>query len=240
VGPLVGARPLAQLEWPVALSGHTQSGSASSSSHGPPARADAPTVKHARRGGVERALDGLQSTGFPSLLDDLVGDRDANSGRGTQLILLRTWTRFHDAVFGNPLEEGYLPMLPASARTIAAVAAIFKKGDYRSFPNYLSALKQDYVERGHERGALLEHTAKWCSRSVLRGIGPSRQSHPLRLHSLMHLELSSDPVAFGGPCCPLSMTLLGCIFLLREIELSLSMTHHWTFDHELMYSKLSR
>jgi hypothetical protein len=28
--------------------------------------------------------------------------------------------------------------------------------------------------------------------------------------------------------------LLGCIFLLRELELSLAMVHHWSFDHELM------
>ena len=42
--------------------------------------------------------------------------------------------------------------------------------------------------------AQLEHAFRWTTRSVLRGIGPSRQSHPLDMSKLLVLELPADPI----------------------------------------------
>ena len=60
-----------------------------------PLRADMPTIKNTRRGGVSKALDAHLTVGMHSLVDDLEGDREAASGKGVRSSHLATWTTFH-------------------------------------------------------------------------------------------------------------------------------------------------
>jgi hypothetical protein len=147
--------------------------------------------------------------------------------------LLRTWTAFHVRVFGSADDLSSLPMFPATARSIIAVSALFKAGDYRSFANYLSAVRAQHIELGFSWDQLLEATGRWCTRSVLRGSGPARQSAPFRLHSLLRLSDDMAPLCAGGPCFPLRCTLLAILFLLREIELACAKHSDLSFDHDL-------
>ena len=52
----------------------------------------------------------------------------------------------------TPKEE----CLPLTLIGVEHVAAYFKAGGYRSYPNYLSAMKQAHIEPGHDWSAQLD------------------------------------------------------------------------------------
>ena len=162
-----------------------------------PLRSDASVVKYARRGSASTAVDALHHEGLDVLLDTLVTDRFAASARGNSAACNRTWAGFHSSVFG-----GSVPVTPLSAQLITAVAALFKRGNYRSFSNYSSAIKAFHIEEGHAWTSLLARTMGWCARSVARGLGPARQSQPLPLHRLVGLVAVKTPLSLqGGVLC---------------------------------------
>ena len=169
------------------------------------ARSDVPLARNVRRGGVEVALDSLHTTGASELVAALVRDRESAAGRGGRLALLNTWQRFHDAVFS----DAPVAVLPLTPQTLIGIGAMFKAGGYRSFPNYLSAAKTWHIEQGYDWTDQLELTAKWVSRSALRGIGPARQSCPFRLPRLMALPRTLEALTPGGPQWPVTATFLG-------------------------------
>ena len=136
---------------------------AASGSRAPPAfvftRSDAPVIRHARRGSVAVAADALQQVGVGSLIGDLMEDRMAKTTTGPNASLLKTWTRFHHLAFeGETVETPVLPMTP---RSVVATGSLFKKGGYRSFANYVSAMKGRHIEEGFIWTQLLSHTANW-------------------------------------------------------------------------------
>ena len=197
-------------------------------------RRDEPALKQARRGCVSQALSALHDRGIDALIHDLELDRDANSSHGDRFEHFKTWARFHNEVFGDEGSEGYEPILPLTPSKLVTVAALFKAGTYRSFPNYASSLKTFHVEEGFPWLSILEHTTNWCTKSTQRGIGPARQSHALRLHNLLTLTDMETPLVVGGPCWAVRTTLIAIIFLLREIELALARLSAWSFDHVLL------
>ena len=162
-------------------------------------------------------------------MKDVVHDWYSNSARSNQAGLLKTWTELHVETYGDDV-----PVVPLSPSSLAAVAAVFKGGHYRSFANYSSAAKTEHVEAGYPWTSLLEHVVKWCSRSVTRGIGPARQCLASSLHGLLEMEPAEEPVVVGGCMWPLVATLLAIVVLLREIELALAAVGDWTFDDVLL------
>eukprot|EP00971_Amphidinium_carterae_P030469 599430-Amphidinium_carterae.1 len=64
------------------------------------------------------------------------------------------------------------------------VSAAFKAGGYRSYTNYLYRAKERHIELGYMWTAELELYAGRCKRSVLRGLGPGKQSLPLPVERL--------------------------------------------------------
>jgi hypothetical protein len=133
--------------------------------------------------------------------------------------------------FGALPSHHALTVLPLTTRKIISIAAFFKAGDFRSFPNYLSSLKSEHLDAGFDWSSQLEHVGRWVTRSVLRGIGPARQSHPLPMALLLQLPRTTAPLVAGGFHSPVSATLLGCIFLLREVELAATRVDHLSLDH---------
>ncbi len=123
-------------------------------------------------------------------------------------------------------------MLPVTPRGLVHIAALFKSGGYRAFPNYLSAAKASHVEAGFEWDQLLAHTGSWVSRSVLRGIGPARQSCSFRFPELCSLPTSPAPLVAGGPHAPFHFTMLASMFLLREVEAANALVSAWSFCHD--------
>ena len=60
-------------------------------------------------------------------LDDLQTDMHAASSISSRASTLRTWIRFHKEWFGDDVDE-----FPFTETSLRAVAAMFKKGSYRS------------------------------------------------------------------------------------------------------------
>ena len=190
-----------------------------------------PAIKNARRGSVDKALTAGLTVGIQSLIADLQGDREASSGRGVRASHLATWTKFHHRALGsNPDDLGSTPVLPLTPAGVIPVAALFKAGDYRSYANYLASLKSFHLDFEHPWTEHLEHVGRWTTRSVLRGIGPARQSQPIPLPGVMALASRLDPCVKDGPTHPRVAYLLGAIFLLREVELSATRLEHLAFN----------
>ena len=192
-------------------------------------RSDAPVIRNVRRGSAAEAISSFRSEGEPALVDELIRDRNANSSQAPSAALLSTWHRFHHAALDSP--TSVTPVLPVTIRSLVVVGALFKRGGYRSFDNYVSAIKGQHIEAGHGWTQLHAHTARWVSRSVTRGIGPARQSCSFDFRRLCLLPRTSEPLVTNGPQQPIVMALLATIFLLREVEVSTSVAAAWRFDH---------
>ena len=167
---------------------------AASGSRAPPAfvftRSDAPVVRHARRGPIAVAAEAMQQLGVDTLIGDLMEDRMAKTTTGPMASLIKTWTRFHHLAFATETSE--TPVIPLTPRSLVATGSLFKKGGYRSFANYISAMKGRHIEEGFLWTQLLSHTANWVTRSVTRGIGPARQSCSFNFAKVCRLPRSPD------------------------------------------------
>ena len=64
----------------------------------------------------------------------------------------------------------------------------------------------------------------------MRGIGPARQSAPFNLLKLMRIPRSCTPLVELGPCNPMHMTILACVFMLREVEVATALVSSWTLS----------
>ena len=193
-------------------------------------RADAPCVRNLVRGTTADALAALKSLGIEQIIADLENDRYAASSANSNKSHVKTWSLFHFEVFrgANPIP----PVVPVTVCSLIGVASLFKAGGYRSYPNYQSAAKSVHVEAGHDWTQLLDHTARWVARSVLRGIGPARQSCPFRFEKLCALPQSPEPLTADGPHHPQVFAILASIFMLREIEASTALIGAWTVTHD--------
>jgi hypothetical protein len=216
-------------EAPQSTQGVSTSVSASSSGNAVSyLRSDAPVVRNVRRGSAVGALDALADFGVQTLVEELVQDRSARSSSAAVASWLHTWERFHGAAFSQTSPA--VPLVPVTVRGIVAVASLFKRGGYRSFANYATAIKSAHVGAGYEWDQLLSHTMTWCTRSVMRGVGPARQSQPFWFKGLLSLNRSPAPLVSGGPHGPIHMALLATMFLLREVEVSNSLISAWSFN----------
>ena len=170
--------------------------------------------------------------GMLSLVDDLQRDREVASGQGVRASHLAIWTKFHHHARGENADDvGKNPVFPLTPDNIVLVAALFKAGDYRSCTNYLSDVKGYHLDYGHTWTENLIHVGRWTTPSVLRGIGPARQSQPIPLPLVMALSTQVEPYVEKGPTHPRETYLFGSIFLLREVELSATRHEHVTFNH---------
>ena len=193
------------------------------------ARRDAPVLAYSRRADPYRALSALNDPGGrEDMLCKLQADLSAASGSGNRASLLSTWISFHSEWFGPSV-----PAVPVTTDSLLAVSSLFKKAGYRSFPNYLSAIKAEHVIRGHDWTQILDLMGRWSTRSVLRGIGPARQSQAIDLLRVYSIPVDRDPVFPGGPLSPRRLFILGSQFILRELEIAVAVVSHWSFDFTL-------
>jgi len=88
-------------------------------------RADAPVVRHVRRGSAALAVELLQKRGLDSLTDDLRHDKMARTSVGPAASTWKTWQGFHVEAFGSGT-----PTLPVTPESIVAVGSLFKGGDF--------------------------------------------------------------------------------------------------------------
>jgi hypothetical protein len=152
-------------------------------------------------------------------------DKLAATSVGPRASLVATWGRFLELWHGESM-----PSVPVEPPDIAHVGCLMKARGYRSFANYVSAIKQEHVKAGFTWSAQHELEAKQGLRSVTRGQGPPRQSAPLIIDDVMQLQLGPGAVCAGGPVNPRGAFFIGSAFMLREIELSYARLAHLHLD----------
>jgi len=173
-------------------------------------RRDAPAIRYTT-GASRQRLDLSNTEAREDLLDELDADVSAKSSVSSLASLERTWARLHRDWFGSSSE--LFPTWPAALR---AVAAQMKRLKYRSFGNYLSRAKRLHIRAGAVWDQTLEAVRSECTRSVLRGIGPPRQSAELDLDKVAALHNSADALTPSSLCCPVDSVIVGSFFLVRE------------------------
>ena len=193
-------------------------------------RHDTTTVRHLRRGTTADALAALQASGVTALVESLVADRYSATGAASIKSLVRTWAHFHNEAFGH--YDTPPPVLPITVQALVVIGSLFKAGGYRSYANYVSAIKAEHIEAGHPWDEIIAHTSSWVTRSVLRGIGPARQSCGFNFERLRLLPRQHDPLTELGPHNPMHLALLASMFLLRELEVTTARTSAWTFTSD--------
>ena len=109
---------------------------------------------------------------------------------------------------------------PLDARKLKLLGALLKKGGYRSGTTYVSDAKRTHLEMDHPWSEQLALIHKDVARALTRGLGPARQAQPIPLHLFAELpEVPGIPAA-GTLLRPRDAVLVGCWWLLREIELA--------------------
>ena len=184
-------------------------------------RADAPRIAYSSRARpLHTPLDEETKEDF---LLELDSDVHARSSVASQQSLLATWTRLHFRWFG-----GNSPPFPTWPLAVRAIASQMKLAGYRSFGNYLSRAKREHINTGGTWNQLLERVRADCVKSVMRGLGPGRQSAPYPLEQVAVLRLNEQPLVEQGPVNPRALAVLVSWFLAREIELSLALCKNVT------------
>ena len=138
------------------------------------ARAGAPVVAPSARG----SLDDLQlvfAADRDSLIDQVNVARHAASAQAPRDSLLCTWCKILREWHGEDTQV--VPVQPEDI--IIIVGAVMKKKGYRSFPNYVSRVKELHIRAGFDWSQRHALEVTEISRSVTRGAGPPRQSAEL-------------------------------------------------------------
>ena len=191
-------------------------------------RKDAPSINYSRRASKDLALQAASSLGSKKeALDMLNEDVSANSSKDAIASTVKTWEEFHAAWFGVTV-----PVLPLTIDKMQAVSSMFKKGRYRSYKNYMSAIKDQHIGAGFVWDQGLDRASRKITRSVLRGIGPAKQAGTLDVIKVAGLKLGPEPLVASGPLGPGNLMLAGSFWLTREIELSLALAKHVEFNVE--------
>ena len=127
------------------------------------------------------------------------------------------------------MNGAHVAPFPMTVHTLSRTCAGFKVGRYVSFNNYASRARQEHHSLGHDWNPRLEKEMVDGTRSVLRGVGPSRQSQPLPLELIVASEIElvmEDDMPVGVK----EMIVFGSLFMMREVELSLLRCRHVAID----------
>ena len=191
----LGLQPSASL----LTSGAVTDGRCSSGTQWPNAqlagRADTPRIAYSTR--ARPLQTPLDEESKENLLLELASDVHARSSVASQQSMLSTWTRLHARWFGS--KSSPFPTWPLAVR---AIASQMKLAGYRSFGNYLSRAKREHINAGGTWNQLLERVGADCVKSVMRGLGPARQSAPYPLEQVAILSLNEQPLVEQGPVNP--------------------------------------
>ena len=157
------------------------------------------------------------------LVDRVNSSRHAASAQGPRDSLLNTWCKILEQWHGERV-----PVVPVQPEDIIIVGAVMRDKGYRSFPNYVSRVKEMHIRAGFDWTQRHALEAAQISRAVIRGAGPPRQSAELPLSMVVSLlpGIGDYPLNPGRPLQPGHTFLLGSLFMLRELELACARTSH--------------
>ncbi|CAE7206172.1 unnamed protein product [Symbiodinium natans] len=199
-----------------------------SMSEAPPAklrRTDLPVAKPTAAGSLAKALESARPSAREATLASFKRDVWAPSNQKPQASRWRTWSKVCDA-WG-------IPALPLSRDGIEKVAASFKAGGYRSARQYFARARREHVL---QMKAEVPPDVLLCMRDALRslerGIGGPALKDAFRFEEVvLPSPFEEIPSTRRQAVC---MLVLGCWFLLREIEIAALQSKHLTVDCERM------
>ncbi len=153
-----------------------------------------------------KGLDDADEDG--AAIVELDSDKLANSSRQSTNARLEWWCKRAGA--------RRLAPFPITPYKLKLAAALLKKSRFRSAQTYLRAVKKEHMRRGHEWSAAHQVELMDCIRSCERGLGPPKQASALNVNDVANLEEH-----FGDTTvAPRDAILVGCWWLLREVELA--------------------
>ena len=181
-----------------------------------PPRKDQPEIRNAKRGSAQLAKEAARDDASKAeAFAELELNMYSKSNVVPRASYLRRWVESHHDWFCGTCDP-----LPLTPMKMMAVAAMFRKGHYRRFPNYMQRIVDEHREQGFAFSEGLQHMRRKCERAVSRGIGPGEQSEDYDLVTVSNLDMDSEPVVENGPVCPKELLIVGGFWVLREIEAS--------------------
>ena len=192
----------------------------------PRGRSDLPPLQqNGQRASFTMALVAAQLNNRKRSLDELDKDILARSSEPAQVSRLRTFRAICTA-WG-------VAAFPLSVENIRCFAASMKAGGYRSASLYFQAAINHQIRFLREPvQPLLRSIIKDVARSIRRGLGPSRLKEGFDVFALTSLVAPDDESSFDfrRPAHLVDVCILGCWFMLREIELAGAYRQHLTIE----------
>ena len=148
-------------------------------------------------------------------LELLEGDVIAHSTKPAQDSRLRTFLALCTA-----WEVSAFPLTP---ECVKAVGASLKAGAYRSPQLYFQAAINHQIRRyGMQVEPFLRAIIKDINRSIKRGLGPARLKAGFNVYAIATLvdQEDTEPFSFQTLSHLADLILIGCWFMMRELELS--------------------
>ena len=146
------------------------------------------------------------------------------SSAGTRESLLDTFCAIAEA-------GGVVPF-PLTLDGVKVVFACMRKAGYRSVAQYISRARQQNVALGYSVDERLALELESISRSVQRGIGEADRAWGLELAILARAPEVAESGTRGAPLHVRRAGIVGCWWILREIELSAVRLRAVRFDGE--------
>ena len=113
---------------------------------------------------------------------------------------------------------GHTDPYKVSVDLLYEVTGILWKAGYQSTDQYLGAAKQVMLEQHGDLPEAFALHLRRVSRAAARGRGTSKQASELPLDRLADISCVLQPASEDGPCFPWRFVVIGCWWLLREIE----------------------
>ena len=145
-------------------------------------------------------------------------EKDMKSAGDTSHFNVVTWEDLHRAWWATLPGGSQVAVLPLTPAKIAAVGCLLKSAGYRSAHNYIAAAKDRHLADGYEWSEVLGHAYRRFTLSVQRGVGPPKQSEPLKFHVLVAMPLPTAPLVHGGPVNTKGLVVLYTYWFVRDVE----------------------
>ena len=185
-------------------------------------RADHPVCLGSHhRASFTLALQAAAPNNRKRALDNLQADILAKSTTPAQESRLKTYRALCSA--------WEVPAFPLSLESVKCVAASLKAGFYRSPQLYFQAAAGYQMRTlGLPVDSLVRGTIKEVVRSVKRGLGPAKLKDSFDVWKLQFTTVSDDEDSFDLTSVEhcTDMVIIGCWWMLREIEMSAAKIQH--------------
>ena len=191
-----------------------------------PGRGDHPVCRpSAQRASFTLALQAAQPNNRKRALESLQDDMLSRSTGPAQASRVRTYRALCSA-WG-------VTAFPMSTESVKCVGASLKAGFYRSPQLYFQAAMGHQMRAlGWPVEAMVKGLVKEVVRSVKRGLGPAKLKDSFDVWSLQAATISEDDEPFSLDSVEhcTDMAIIGCWWMLRELEMSAAKAHHLYVD----------